>query len=631
MGMLKSIHTLLGHSYRARDYNDGFDNKESGAAYYALERDSGSNHFICVESLTDQGEPDTKMPGYYLIDSDLPNVAGMPALEVAVHTQKAFSSAKKDEGVQTGQLITTLPVAVPEGIKGVFQFRSSARGVAETSITSQDRLALAQYVTDTFAPFLEPRKALETGSAHRKLNTMDGTLEFLTGMKDRWQAAIKNWSQETYQHTQRVAELSDLIAHKINDADSGPMAAIKMPEKEMQLFKLSAELHDLGKLYTPRSILESGVPVPGVRYELDKKETEIMERHSQDVFDVFDIPGFAHLQKVRDITSAHHIFADGSAGYPDGVRQKLLEEGGIPFEAKVLAVSDIFEALTADREYREGVGLPLSTTLRIMGAMAKKGQIDGQVLRFCVEQNIFEEFTKNRGYISRLDPEFFEKLGYSNADINAAAQFKAELSADANIPADKLEGLLRLSTKKLFDRVNEDISSPPKAGDFTLTIQMARIITERKIEFHKKLKQDSADKGLQIDAAYSDKILALSEREASFISQDKKKVIATLMPSSHTLDEAAAEEKLEQSVKKDIARTRGFYMGVDPKLAFEPNVDLDRIKYVLTERENEQLELARKAILTDIPAQPLSSSERFTLFQPQHYRASENTDLPKFG
>ena len=61
----------------------------------------------------------------------------------------------------------------------------------------------------------------------------------------------------------------------------------------------------------------------------------------------FDLGGSAQVSMLRNIVRAHHEALDGS-GYPDG-----LKAGEIPLEARIVAVADVFDALTSDRPYKE--------------------------------------------------------------------------------------------------------------------------------------------------------------------------------------------------------------------------------------------------------------------------------------
>ncbi len=88
-----------------------------------------------------------------------------------------------------------------------------------------------------------------------------------------------------------------------------------------------------------------------------------------------------HLRSIPDFAGAHHERLDGK-GYP-----ARLSKDEIPMQARIMAVADIFEALTAaDRPYKKGNSL--SEALKIMRAMANEGHIDPDLFRLFLEEEI---------------------------------------------------------------------------------------------------------------------------------------------------------------------------------------------------------------------------------------------------
>lgn len=136
-------------------------------------------------------------------------------------------------------------------------------------------------------------------------------------------------SKETSNHTRRVAQYSRLLAIKLG-----------LPEKDVDLITAASPLHDIGKLGIPDEILFK----PG---KLTDEEHKIMQNHTG--------VGYAMLQhSKRDILKAagiiafqHHEKWDGS-GYP----QRLKNEG-IHIYGRIVALSDVFDALFSNRVYKE--------------------------------------------------------------------------------------------------------------------------------------------------------------------------------------------------------------------------------------------------------------------------------------
>ena len=92
-------------------------------------------------------------------------------------------------------------------------------------------------------------------------------------------------------------------------------------------------------------------------------------------------------RRIPEIAGAHHEKLDGS-GYPRGLRGDE-----IPLEARILAVADIFEALTAaDRPYKKPNRL--SEAMRILFAMAEKGELDPDIVRLFYESGLYRRYAE---------------------------------------------------------------------------------------------------------------------------------------------------------------------------------------------------------------------------------------------
>jgi putative nucleotidyltransferase with HDIG domain len=114
---------------------------------------------------------------------------------------------------------------------------------------------------------------------------------------------------------------------------------LKIDEEERRLVEFGALLHDIGKMSTPKEILNKTGP-------LDDDEWETMRRHTIDGQRMLDQVG-GTLHDVGTVVRSSHERYDGS-GYPDGLRGDE-----IPLPARVVAVADAFSAMTTRRPYRE--------------------------------------------------------------------------------------------------------------------------------------------------------------------------------------------------------------------------------------------------------------------------------------
>jgi len=127
-------------------------------------------------------------------------------------------------------------------------------------------------------------------------------------------------------HSERVAELSAQIARKMNYSES-----------EIEKIKYAGYLHDVGKVSLESNILNK-------KGELSKKEYEIVKEHPEVGANI--VKNVKYLEEVADYVKYHHERLDGS-GYPEGLEGEEIPEG-----ARILAVADVYDALTSNRPYR---------------------------------------------------------------------------------------------------------------------------------------------------------------------------------------------------------------------------------------------------------------------------------------
>jgi HD-GYP domain-containing protein (c-di-GMP phosphodiesterase class II) len=146
---------------------------------------------------------------------------------------------------------------------------------------------------------------------------------------------------ETGAHMDRMARYSRLIAQHL----AGTGAADLDDAVIEQIFEF-APLHDLGKLAVPdRILLKEGRLSDGERTEM--KLHTVRGREMVDaIAHNFGLDRLDGLDLLRHIAQSHHETLDGQ-GYPEGLRG-----GAIPLEARIVAVADVFDALTSARPYK---------------------------------------------------------------------------------------------------------------------------------------------------------------------------------------------------------------------------------------------------------------------------------------
>jgi diguanylate cyclase (GGDEF)-like protein len=133
----------------------------------------------------------------------------------------------------------------------------------------------------------------------------------------------------TGSHSERVGELAARISRRLG-----------LDDAQVELTRLAASLHDLGKLAIPEEILRK----PSA---LNESECLVLQRHPQIGFRMLESLG---VEPIADWVLHHHERWDG-AGYPDRLRG---EE--IPLGARIIFVADAYDAMTSERVYRRPLG-----------------------------------------------------------------------------------------------------------------------------------------------------------------------------------------------------------------------------------------------------------------------------------
>ncbi|ACJ31093.1 Response regulator receiver:Metal-dependent phosphohydrolase, HD subdomain protein [Shewanella piezotolerans WP3] len=113
-----------------------------------------------------------------------------------------------------------------------------------------------------------------------------------------------------------------------------------LPDKYCELIYNAAPMHDIGKIGTPDSILKKPA-------KLDEPEWDEMQRHAEIGAEIIGDHHDPLLEMARRIALSHHEKWDGS-GYPFGVSGQ-----DIPIEGRIVAIADVFDALTSIRPYKK--------------------------------------------------------------------------------------------------------------------------------------------------------------------------------------------------------------------------------------------------------------------------------------
>jgi putative two-component system response regulator len=214
--------------------------------------------------------------------------------------------------------------------------------IATIMVTGHDHVGIVDaalnlgaygYITKPFAPndlMIDISKALHRRrlDAERREAAESALQRAYAGTLSRLSRAVEYHDGATGAHLERVGAYTADIA-----------TALGLPEVQVELLRLAAPLHDMGKIAVGDRILrKTGM--------LTDAERRLMEQHTEIGRDLLGDSGSELLELAATVAWTHHERWDGS-GYPRGLKG---EE--IPLAGRIVAVADVFDALSSDRPYR---------------------------------------------------------------------------------------------------------------------------------------------------------------------------------------------------------------------------------------------------------------------------------------
>jgi len=241
----------------------------------------------------------------------LPNTANPLLLQDVRKDPRFYKSADQKTEFVTRDMVC-VPVKVKDKVIGVLQAINRAEGVF-----TEDDVELFQLFSNQVAIALDNARLYE-----EIRETFFATAEALA-------EAIEKRDPYTGGHTKRVVNYCLVAAKYMN-----------LTPEELEILKLSAILHDVGKIGVEDRILRK----PG---NLDDEEAKIMKMHP-----LLGAEIMRHIRQLKDLIPGmlhHHERPDGK-GYPEGLKGR-----DIPIVARIISAADTYDAMTTNRPYRKGL------------------------------------------------------------------------------------------------------------------------------------------------------------------------------------------------------------------------------------------------------------------------------------
>jgi len=197
-------------------------------------------------------------------------------------------------------------------------------------------LGVFQVLNKKDGPFTERDESLLTAISHIAATTIENSqlyeeqVESLNSFVETLSATLDTRDYITAGHSKRVTLYTLALCDQM-----------AMEENCCEELRYAGLLHDIGKLGIPESVLFKAGKLDPEEYQLIKKHPAV----TRQILGSIHFP--RNLRNVTEIASTHHEKVNGK-GYPDGLKKKEIPLGG-----RMLAMADVFDALTSHRQYRD--------------------------------------------------------------------------------------------------------------------------------------------------------------------------------------------------------------------------------------------------------------------------------------
>ena len=315
---------------------------------------------------------------------------------------KTIATAIDEKSPYTGghiSRVTDLTMMIAESVNQTDQSHFSA---IEFNRDELEELRIAAWLHD-IGKITTPEYVID--KAH-KLETIFDRIELVRSRfntireQKRRQAAEEKLAlyQENQFTAEKAAEIDQKLANELADMDSDEAflvtcntgRTILEPADITRLNDIAEKTYLLNSVKQPFITPDELENLSVRRGTLTKAERKIIENHALVSIKMLEqLPFPKKLSRVAKFAGGHHEKLDGS-GYPYGLKADQL-----PIQARIMALADIFEALTArDRPYKKP--MKLSRAIAILKSMSDDNHIDSDLLNLFLSEKIYLKYAEDR-------------------------------------------------------------------------------------------------------------------------------------------------------------------------------------------------------------------------------------------
>lgn len=254
----------------------------------------------------------------------------------------------------------------------------SARSIAQRDFTKRAEIDSRTEIGELAVTFNQMAEDIQRHIGDLKMASDQNHKLFIDSI-EMIAAAVDAKDPYTKGHSGRVAQFSVILAQELG-----------LPDEEVDKIRISATLHDVGKIGIEDRVLKK----PGV---LTNEEFEIMKRHT--------VMGYEIVRQVKQLNEMlpgirwHHEALNGK-GYPDGIRGDEL-----PLMVRIIAVADTFDAVTTDRPYQAGSEFPKALDILRKHAGTKYDPIVVDAMDSAFAKGTLAKFEMRRRTVAAVSPD----------------------------------------------------------------------------------------------------------------------------------------------------------------------------------------------------------------------------------